>query len=75
MHPENDITALTTLVQHMVDEPGNQQGFDTSAWPSDWLVRAVRVFGGRWPLDVLKEPGGLDPVRILLLQAPAGRCS
>lgn len=75
MHPENDITALTTLVQRMADAPGNPQGFDTSAWLSDWLVRAVLALGGRQPLDVLKEPGGLELVRNLLLQVPAGRYS
>lgn len=32
MHPENDITALTALIQRTVHEPGNLQGFDMSAW-------------------------------------------
>lgn len=69
MAQENDITALTTLVQRMVDESGNPQDFDTRAWLGDWLLRAVPAFGGRRPLDVLKESGGLDLVRSLLLQA------
>jgi len=56
----------TTLVQRMADESGNPQGFDTSAWLSDWLVRAVLAVGGRQPLDVLKEPGSLKLVRNLL---------
>lgn len=75
MPRENDIMALTLLVQRMVDKFGNPQGFDTSAWLSDWLVKAFLAFDCRQSLESLKAPGGLGPVRILLLQAPAGRCS
>ncbi|EMO0332932.1 hypothetical protein RXE55_006836 [Pseudomonas aeruginosa] len=40
MTSNEDITSLTALVQRMVDESGNPQGFDARAWLDHWLVRA-----------------------------------
>ncbi|WP_312759687.1 antitoxin Xre/MbcA/ParS toxin-binding domain-containing protein [Pulveribacter sp.] len=72
---DDDITSLTTLVQRMVDESGNPQDFDVRAWLDHWLVSIIPALGHRRPLDVLKEPGGLDLLRGLLLQAQSGTFS
>ncbi|EHL23194.1 hypothetical protein KYG_08925 [Acidovorax sp. NO-1] len=75
MTSNEDITSLTALVQRMVDESGNPQGFDARAWLDHWLVSAVPALGGRRPLDVLKEPAGLDLLRGVLLNAQSGTFS
>eukprot|EP01034_Spumella_vulgaris_P007345 gene7345-9357_t len=56
------------LVQRMVDECGDPTGFDAKDWLHHWLVGAVPALGDRRPLDVLKEPGGLEVVRSLLMR-------
>ena len=38
MSIEDDITALTTLVQRMVDESGDSVGFNAQAWLNHWLM-------------------------------------
>ena len=75
MTSNEDITSLTALVQRMVDESGNPQGFDARAWLDHWLVSAVPALGGRRPLDVLKEPAVLDLLRGVLLNAQSGTFS
>lgn len=70
-----DITSLTTLVQRMVDESGNPQGFDAQVWLDHWLVSPIPALGQRLPLDVLKEPGGLELLHGLLLQVQSGTFS
>ena len=42
MTSNEDITSLTALVQRMVDESGNPQGFDARAWLDHWLVGSPR---------------------------------
>ena len=75
MSIEDDITALTTLVQRMVDESGDSVGFDAQAWLNHWLMGEVPALGDRRPLDVLKESGGLDIVRSVLLRGQYGAYS
>ncbi len=66
---EDDITELTALVQCMVDESGEPTGFDARSWLDHWLTGVVPALGHRRPLDVLNEPGGMEVLRSLLLQA------
>lgn len=70
-----DVTSLPTLGQRMVDESGNPLGFDARAWLDRWLENPMPALGRRRPLGVLKEPGGLDLLRGLLLQVQSGTFS
>ena len=72
---EDDITTLTALVQRMVNESGEPTGFDARSWLGHWLTGVVTALGDRRPLDVLNEPGGLEVLRSLLLQAQYGTFS
>lgn len=75
MASNEDITSVATLVQRMVDESGYTQGFGARACLGHGLVSFIPGLGQRRPLDVLKEPGGLDLPRGLLLQAQSGTFS
>ncbi|MBU1350541.1 MAG: DUF2384 domain-containing protein [Gammaproteobacteria bacterium] len=66
---EDDITNLTEVVQRMVNESGEPSGFDAGSWLEHWLTGVVPALGDRRPIDVLKEPGGLEVLRTLLLRA------
>ena len=72
---EDHIAILTMLVRRMVDESGDPTGFDAQAWLDHWLVGVVPALGDRRPLDVLNEPGCLEVLRSLLLQAQYGTFS
>ena len=72
---EDVITILAVLVERMVGESGEPAGFDARTWLDHWLREAVPALGDRTPLDVLKEPGGLEVVRSLLLRSQSGAFS
>lgn len=72
---EDEITTLTELVQGMLAESGKQAGFDARAWLDHWLAVVVPALGNRRPIDVLKEPDGLELVRSLLSRAQSGAYS
>jgi len=72
---EEDISALTELVQGMLAESGEQTGFDAKAWLDRWLTGVVPALGNRRPIDVLNEPDGLEVVKSLLLRAQSGAYS
>ncbi|WP_121941587.1 MbcA/ParS/Xre antitoxin family protein [Acidovorax sp. 100] len=63
---------LTDLVQQIVVESGNPEGFNAEAWLQEWLAAPLPAFGNRRPLDVLQEPEGLAVVRATLLQIQKG---
>lgn len=71
----DDIIILTALVERMVGESGEPAGFDARTWLDHWLREAVPALGDRTPLDVLKEPGGLEVVCCLLLRSQSGAFS
>lgn len=71
----DDIITLTALVERMVGESGEPAGFDARTWLDHWLREAVPALGDRTPLDVLKEPGGLEVVCCLLLRSQSGAFS
>lgn len=72
---EDDIAALTELVQGLLAESGEQAGFDARAWLERWLSGVVPALGNRRPIDVLKEPDGLEVLRSLLSRAQSGAYS
>ncbi|OGA88975.1 MAG: hypothetical protein A2Z90_14175 [Burkholderiales bacterium GWA2_64_37] len=59
---------LTDLVQQIVMESGNPEGFDAEAWLQEWLAAPLPAFGNRRPWDVLQEPEGLSLIQATLLQ-------
>lgn len=72
---EDDIATLTVLVQSMLNDSGDQTGFDARAWLDHWLTGVIPALGNRRPIDVLNEPDGLEVVRSLLLRAQSGAYS
>lgn len=72
---EDDIANLAVLVQGMLAESGEQAGFDARAWLDRWLTGVAPALGNRRPIDVLKEPDGLEVVRSLLSRAQSGAYS
>lgn len=63
---------LTELVQQIVMESGNPEGFNAEAWLQQWLATPLPTFGNRPPWDVLQEPEGLALVQVTLLQIQKG---
>ena len=63
---------LVDLVNRIVTESGRPEGFDASAWVSDWLAEPNGALGGRTPRSVLAEPGGGDVVAGLIKQMQSG---
>jgi uncharacterized protein (DUF2384 family) len=63
---------LTELVQQIVMESGNPEGFNAEAWLQQWLAAPLPAFGNRCPWDVLHEPEGLALIRATLLQIQKG---
>lgn len=72
---EDDIATLSVVVQRMVDESGEPVGFDARSWLDHWLLTWMPALGNRRPLDVLKEPGGLDVVQSVLMRTQSGAYS
>lgn len=71
----DDIGQLESLVQSIVDESGQPDRFDARAWLARWLAEPVPALGGRCPLDVLVEPGGLELVTGILSRMQSGAYS
>ncbi len=69
MHPPQ---VLTDLVQQIVMESGNPEGFNAEVWLQEWLAEPLPAFGNRRPWDVLHEPEGLALIRATLLQIQKG---
>lgn len=73
-HPKDAVPpqVLIDLVQQIVMESGNPEGFSAQAWLQEWLAAPLPVFGNRSPWDVLREPDGLTLVQATLLQIQKG---
>ncbi len=69
VHPPQ---VLTDLVQQIVMESGNPEGFNAEAWLQEWLAAPLPAFNNHSPWDVLQEPGGLALVQSTLLQIQKG---
>ena len=63
---------LTDLVQQIVMESGNPEGFKAEAWLREWLATPLPAFGNRRPSDVLQEPEGLTLIQATHLQIQKG---
>lgn len=56
------------MVQRIVEESGNPEGFDALAWTSAWIRERVPALGGARPMDFLGTEEGMALVEGLLRQ-------
>ena len=63
---------LIGQIQTMVQESGNLEGFDASAWLSAWMSAPVSALGGARPLDLMDTMTGQALVSQLLSQMQSG---
>lgn len=63
---------LLGQLQTMVRESGNPEGFDASAWLSNWISGPVPALGGARPLDLMDTMTGQALVSQLLSQMQSG---
>lgn len=69
------MTRLVSLVQRIVNESGNPEGFDAHAWTLDWLTHPVPALGMARPAEYMQTEEGLVLVERLLLQVQSGAYS
>lgn len=67
-----EVRGLAELVEQMVNESGNPEGFDAAAWLGGWLHQPQPALGGVPPADYLHTQGGISSVRDLLLRTQSG---
>ena len=63
---------LVGQIQTMVRESGNPEGFDASAWLSDWMSAPAPALGGARPLDLIDTMTGQALVSQVLSQMQSG---
>ena len=63
---------LLGQLQTMVQESGNPEGFDASAWLSTWMSAPVPALGGARPLDLMDTMTGQALVSQVLSQMQSG---
>ena len=68
----DELQILVALVKRLVLESGNPSGFSAEDWVSAWVREPLPALGGKTPIASLKEPGGLDRVRTILLRIQSG---
>lgn len=66
------IGRLLGQVQAMVQESGEPEGFDASAWLSSWMSAPVPALDGARPLDLMDTMTGQALVSQLLAQMQSG---
>ncbi len=66
------VESLIGLVQTMVDQSGDPQGFDAARWLSDWMSRPLPALGGATPASYLDTFEGQKLVAQLLSTTQGG---
>lgn len=76
-HTERFLAArsLVELVERIVDESGDPEGFNAAAWLGQWLEQPQSALAGQRPGDFLDTYVGIEFVRNLLLRAQTGAYS
>lgn len=69
------LTRLVAIVQRMVNEGGNPEGFDAHAWTVDWMTHPVPALGMACPAEYMQTEEGRGIVETLLLQIESGAYS
>jgi len=67
-----DVAALATLVQRLVNESGNPEGFDALKWTTRWLNSPVPVLGGACPASYMRTPEGRAQIEALIARMQSG---
>jgi putative toxin-antitoxin system antitoxin component (TIGR02293 family) len=63
---------LVGQLQAVVQESGNPEGFDATAWMSRWLNDPVQALGGARPIDLMDTMEGQALVSTTLAQLQSG---
>lgn len=66
------VAKLVGQLQSMVEESGSAEGFDATAWLSQWLREPVPSLGGARPVDLLDTMEGQALVARTLAQMQSG---
>ncbi len=66
------LASLIGQLQAMIQDSGDPEGFDASAWLSRWLREPVPALGGAAPLSLLDTMQGQALVSNLLAQMQSG---
>ncbi|MGE0372650.1 MAG: antitoxin Xre/MbcA/ParS toxin-binding domain-containing protein [Reyranella sp.] len=69
------VDSLTAVVQRIVDESGNPEGFDAHAWTLKWIQERVPALGGARPIDYMGTAEGRALIETLILQMQSGAYS
>ena len=62
------VSALASLVQRVVEESGDPEGFDALAWTSRWLRRPEPALGGDRPAQYMSTVEGRELIKTLILR-------
>lgn len=62
------VASLIDRVRNIVEESGDPQGFDATAWVSRWLNEPLPALGGSRPFDLLNTMDGQELVSSTLAQ-------
>jgi putative toxin-antitoxin system antitoxin component (TIGR02293 family) len=66
------LARLVGQLEAIVQESGNAQGFDATAWMSRWLNEPLAALGGVRPIDLMDTMEGQSVVSIALAQMQSG---
>lgn len=72
---EGHVGQLAVFVQRMVEESGEPEGFDASAWLATWLAHPCYALGGRMPKELMTSVHGRELVARLLGRMRSGAYS
>jgi putative toxin-antitoxin system antitoxin component (TIGR02293 family) len=66
------LARLVGQLEAIVQESGNAQGFDATAWMSRWLSEPLAALGGVRPIDLMDTMEGQGVVSTALAQIQSG---
>ena len=69
---EIGVARLVAQVQRIVDESGDPEGFDATAWTSRWLDEPLPALNGVCPVDLLDTMEGQALVSNAIAQIQSG---
>lgn len=66
---------LISIVQRVVDESGNPEGFDPVAWTDNWMTLPIPALGGKTPNDYVASGHACSDVVDIVLRMQSGAFS
>lgn len=66
------VDELVKLVQTIVNESGDPQGFDARQWVTKWLATPLPALGERRPIELTTTQADRELLKRLLRRAQAG---